>query len=147
VQLSFMYLPNIFYALKYGRDPEKVIEYFEKILIFASGNTPKELAVNFFNATLIYLQNVSTLKSEIMIQLLEKLPPTERIQGITTYQQFINKGREESREEGREEGRIELMESTISTLILKLPDFSDIQIAELSGFSVEAVRRVRLSLN
>jgi hypothetical protein len=104
------------------------------MVIFASGNTPKDLALDLLQATIVYLNNVNTITLDVMIHLIENLPPTERMAGITIYQQFVNKGMEKG------------METIIATIIVKDPTYSDLKITELCGVSEDLVKRVRLSL-
>jgi hypothetical protein len=138
MQLTTMYLQNILLALKFGRNAEKTQQYFKEIVIFASGNTPKELAINFFQATLIYLNSINTINAENMNVLLETLPYSEQVIGKTTYQQFVEIG--EARAKAEAEVKIEAI---ISAIILNQPNMTDEQIAKMYFIELDLVQRLR----
>jgi hypothetical protein len=133
--LSFLYLPNILLALKIGRSKQKVLDNYNKIVIFAQGKSSKELAINFFQATMVYLNSINTLTDKEMTVLLENLPTAEKIAGKTTYQQILEKGEEKGMEKG--------MEKIILNIIISKPDYSDNQIASLCGVDVLLVSTLR----
>jgi hypothetical protein len=80
----------------------KVEQHFQEILIFASGSTPKQLALNFFQATVMYLNAINTTNSKNMTLLIDRLPSAEVKVGKSTLQQFIDIGEERGIERGME---------------------------------------------
>ncbi|MCB9280096.1 MAG: Rpn family recombination-promoting nuclease/putative transposase [Lewinellaceae bacterium] len=126
--LNFLLLKNIFLVLKHSRNEVYVINNFNRIVVFESGNYSKNLNLQLFRITLLYLQAILNFNRETFNRIYMDLPNTVKTEAKSTmeqymewalekamviaekkirkegFQQAIQKGREEGLEKGREEG-------------------------------------------
>jgi predicted transposase/invertase (TIGR01784 family) len=140
-------LRNVLLAFKHARDVEYLRQNFSKILIFVFENADMEVLLGLFEATFLYLQRVSTLQKEEVMNLIQTLPPAYEERAKTTYEQIFEEGLEKGREqgllEGRMEGRMEGMEALLLAFLRKNPDWSDERVATTFEVSMEVVQKVR----
>ncbi|MCS6930567.1 MAG: hypothetical protein NZM43_13850, partial [Saprospiraceae bacterium] len=98
--LAGLLLRNIFLALKHAGEDEDVRLNFRQLLIFARADAGLEVRLAVSEATFLYLQRSGTLTKEEVMDLIQTLPSPFEERAKTTYEQILEKGREEGRKEG-----------------------------------------------
>ena len=160
--MNFNFLSNFLFALKYARKKKGLLQNFDKIFIFASGDTATEVSENIFEVLFLYVNHVSTLNSEAMTDLINTLPPKRRKKAKTLYEQFLEKGEErgiakgfekgiekgieQGIEKGIEQGIGKKEQEVIAKIISKRPTWTDKEIADFIETSPALVQKVRKDL-
>ena len=155
-------LRNIFLTLKHAKDDNFFRQHYQKVFIFADENVSEENLLLLFKSTFLYVQIVSSLTKEEIMQMVQTLPPQYERTAKSTYEQFVEEGiekgmkqgiekgmkqgMEKGRAEGREEGREEGMENIILNLMSNRPTLTDQEIADMLGVRLQLVVQVRKKL-
>ncbi|MEQ1743972.1 MAG: Rpn family recombination-promoting nuclease/putative transposase, partial [Saprospiraceae bacterium] len=95
-------LRNVLLVFKHGRENEFVRRYFREVLIFVHENLADEVLMVLFEATLLYLQIVSSLNKHEIMELAETLPQPLEQKVKHTYEYFLEEGFEKGMEKGME---------------------------------------------
>jgi predicted transposase YdaD len=148
------YLRSLFLVLKFAREQDLVFENWKKIFTFGDahhGDRDKILS----QVLMFYIINLFDMPEEQVNELNEKITNPEyawmdaipEFFGEKWKKQGLKEGRKlgkkEGREEGRQEGRLTFAEETVQRAILKFPNFSDTDIAELIGMDIPFVQSIR----
>ena len=144
-----MVLRNIFLAMKNKWDDNFFKSHTNEFIIFADENMGEDILSYLLDATWGYIQNVTTLKEEDIMEALTAAaataPPKYRAKPKTLYQQLQEKYRRE-RQEGIQEGRQEATDTAIKKVMLNLPTFTDTQIALMFELPLERIQQLRAEL-
>jgi hypothetical protein len=81
-----------------------------------------------------------------MLELIEKLPEPERTLGIELHFKWEREQAELAYKEWFKIGYEEELTRIISSIIVKMPDASDFEIADMCGTKKSIVKRIRQSL-
>ena len=138
IGMNFNFLGNFLFALKYGRSKKGLLQNFDKIFIFAEGDSFLEVTEKFFETLFIYVNQITSLNNEEMEELLKTLPPVRRSKAKTLYEQTLEKGEKRATlKKDRDFSR---------KLLKRFPELSDKEIASLVGTSAAFVKRMRKEL-
>lgn len=164
------YLRNLFLALKFARNHQKVAENWKKIFTFGVEIYRDDRERILFQTLTLYFVNLFDMPKTEIKELGQQLPEPEhswidaipevlfekwkkagRREGLKLGREEGRQiGREEGRQEGRQEGLVTGREETIRLFIIncirKFPEWSDAEIATLAGATEEKVKAVRDSL-
>ena len=168
------YLRNLFLALKFAGQLEMIRRHWAEILSFRTSRPDADRDRILLQTLTLYLVNLYDMQPTEVQALSQSLPEAERdwideipaifgkkwkreglregraeglVKGLEEgREKGREEGREEGREKGREEGREEQKREFAIRTIRTFPDWSDEQVAEFVGVSVELVREVRESL-
>lgn len=143
-----MLLRNIFLAFKHAREDDFFRINYKEVLIFASEKVSEDIILTLFFTTINYIYNVSSIKKQEIMNMVEKMPPQYETSFRSLFDEFMEEGRQEGRQEGREEGRQEEATAKQRTFTLKLwalQQFSVTQIAELVDIPESEVRVIILT--
>jgi predicted transposase YdaD len=143
------FLQNLFLALKFARNERLVIENWEKVLNFGSPLPEKDRDRILFQSLMLYFVNLFDMSNSKIQELKEQLPAQERgwVDGIPEI--FGERWRKEGLREGLREGRQEklaLVKAFTIKTIQKFPDWSDAEVADFVGMTVEYVQQIRQEL-
>ncbi|MEM6966766.1 MAG: hypothetical protein AAF573_18525 [Bacteroidota bacterium] len=133
------FLVNTLIVLKHSRDKEYYKNYPDRIYVFGKKYAETESGMNFLKLIVLYILKTVKFEQEELNLYLEKLSNQVKDVTMSTYDMLINQGVIK----GRKEGKIEGMEIIIESLIIKFPDYSDKEIADIAGVSEEFVKNVR----
>lgn len=128
-------LRNIYLAMKHAWEDDFFRENYEKVFIFADVDTSEEIRLSLFYSTFLYVQMVSSLKKEEIMNMVQTLPPQYERRAKSTYEQIV----EEAVEKGMEKG----MEVLLRNIMLNRPLLSDKEISELLTIELPFVQKVR----
>ena len=149
-------LRNIYLAMKHAREDDFFRKNYKKVFIFADENVSEDILLSLFESTFIYIQTVTTLKKEEIMQMVQTLPPDYERRAKTPYEQFVEeglakglakgleKGLEEGLEKGLEKG-IALKEKDFTLRLWEMGEFPLDKIASLVGITEQQVVDIILS--
>ncbi len=153
---------NIFLAFKHAWDNNFFRENYREVFIFADKGIREEAMLWLFYYTFIYVHQVSSIKKEELMGLIESLPPEydymvksawdeviEHYGGIGLRQGMekgLAQGVAAGMEKGMEKGMDIGLDEAIKKVIIKRPTLSDEEIADLFDVTIERVARIRASL-
>ncbi|MCS6928569.1 MAG: Rpn family recombination-promoting nuclease/putative transposase [Saprospiraceae bacterium] len=100
-------LRNILLVLKHARDADYMRVHFSKVLTFVSEDVDTEILLILFRATFIYVQQVTNLSKEEIMDLIQTLPSPYEQEAKTTYEQILEEGFEKGLEKGWAKSRAE----------------------------------------
>ena len=127
-----MLLRNIYLAMKHAREDDFFRQNYRKIFIFAGENVPEDILLSLFYSTFTYIQMVSTLKKEEIMEMVQTLPPQYEQRAKTTYEQFVETGFLKGIEKGMEQG-IEKEKYAFAIKLWSLQEFPFDKIVTLTG--------------
>ncbi len=136
--LNFMLLPKIFLALKLGRNPEQLRQYFDKIVIFASGSTTRAALLNLLLVTLHYLSSVSKINKTEFLKMVQTLPTADSAEALSWFEVEL----QENFEKGMEKGK----EIPILIFMRNNPNWTDHQICHAFQVDLNFVKSIREKL-
>ncbi|MCS7037466.1 MAG: Rpn family recombination-promoting nuclease/putative transposase, partial [Saprospiraceae bacterium] len=97
-------LRQVLLALKHIREAEYIRLNFRRMFIFGP-ESEDEVSLELFEATLIYVQQASSLKKEEIMNMVQTLPPAYEQRAKSAYEEILEEGFEKGREKGFAEGR------------------------------------------
>jgi predicted transposase/invertase (TIGR01784 family) len=131
-------LRNILLAFKHIRENEFIRHHFREVLIFVHESLSEEVLSDLFLATFLYIQIVSPLNKQDIMELVETLPPQEELKAKSVYEQFVDEGFEKGMEKG--------MEKLLVAFLKKNPNWTDRQVADAFDIPVGVVQNLRIIL-
>ena len=134
-----MLLRNVFLVLKKAWDDNFFKQHISKIVIFADKNVREEILFLLFDLTWYFIQQVSTLKEQELMEAVTTLPKKYGKRVKSTYEQIVETAAKRGKAEGRQEG----IDSAIKRLMQNLPSLSDPEIATMFEVPLERVQRLR----
>lgn len=148
-------LRNVLLAFKHARENKYLRQHFREVLIFVSETADMEMLLGLFQATFLYIQQVTSLNKRDIMELIQTLPPAYEQRAKTAYEQIfeeglekgLEKGRKEGIEKGIEKGRMEGIEILLIAFLKKNPDWSDERVASNFDIPAKTVKKVRLLLH
>ncbi|MCW5922746.1 MAG: Rpn family recombination-promoting nuclease/putative transposase [Saprospiraceae bacterium] len=143
---EFSLLRNIFLAMKRAWDDNFFRKHYRDIVIFVDENVRDEALLLLFDLTWLFVQHISSLKTEDFMEIATALPQPQEQKAKTVIEQFREKFQKEGMEKGMEKGMEVAMEKSIRQIMLKRPQMPDEEIADLLDVSLEKVKKVRASL-
>ncbi len=129
---------NIFLAMKHAWEDDFYRRNFAKVIIFEAENIREDALDLLVELTLVYVQQVTTIKKEEYMEAIQALPKPKQKRVKTSWEQIT----EDYFQEGMEKG----MEIPIRQYLLRFPNASDTEVVSLLGVPIELVQRVRASL-
>ncbi|MCK6692705.1 MAG: Rpn family recombination-promoting nuclease/putative transposase [Thermoanaerobaculia bacterium] len=140
------YVRNLFLALKFARNKDLIVKNWKKIFTFGVPYFHDDRDKILFQTLRFYIVNLHKMQNIEINALNEQLPDPERdwmdsipeIFGEKWKRAGVRKGRKIEREENNRT-------FTLKTL-QKFPDWSDAEVAEFVGVTVEYVQQMRREL-
>jgi predicted transposase/invertase (TIGR01784 family) len=99
---EFSLLRNIFLAMKRAWDDDFFREHYRDIIIFVDENVREEALLLLFELTWLFIQHISSLKTEDFMEIATALPQPQEQRAKTVIEQFIEEGMEKGMEKGVE---------------------------------------------
>ena len=127
-------LRNIFLAMKQAWDDDFFRAHAQEIVIFAGENVSEEILMLLFDLTLRFIQYLSNFQKSEIMEIATALPPKYGKRAKTTYEYLI--------EEGMEKG----MEKLLRAYILKFPNASNAEVADIFDVEIAFVQKIRATL-
>lgn len=145
-------LRNVLLALKHAWDDDFFRQHFVQVVTFAKPVQEHEIVRFLFEATLMYLQSVSSItKNEYRAMTIEQLPKELKQEALSLYEQIklegleegLKQGLEQGLEQGIEQGLEQGLEHAVIAVLRKFPQWTDEQVAELLNIQISLVRLIR----
>ena len=136
------YLVNTLLALKHRRDDAYIKTNFERLFVYAEEYLESERGRNFLEIVVVYILQTTELSRREVVNLVQKLPKQLNDLTMSTYDMILLEGEKK----GRKEGKIEAIKTTVIRMLRKFPDWSNEEIAELTGASISFVNKIRNGL-
>ncbi len=126
-------------TMKHSSDKQYLAEQFKVIFERGEEFLKTEEGRNFTEHLFVYYAKISELGGENLKQkVTQNLSRNMQTATLSTYDQIML--------EGKLEGKLEQAIASAKKLILKLPTFSDQEIADLSGATLKEVKALRMQL-
>ncbi|MEZ4886128.1 MAG: Rpn family recombination-promoting nuclease/putative transposase [Chitinophagales bacterium] len=140
--LKMGYLVNTLLALKHRREDAYIKAHFERLFVYAEQYLESERGRNFLEIVVVYILQTTELNRKEIVGLVQKLPKQLNDLTMSTYDMILLEGEKK----GRKEGKIEAIKTTVIRMIRKFPKWSNEEISELTGASVNFVEKIRKEL-
>lgn len=133
------FLVNAFLVLKHSREKEYVKEFTNRIYVYGKQYIKTETGMNFLRLIAFYISKTIEFEEDELNLYIEKLSNEVKTITMSTHDMLIKKGIEQGIEQG--------ISKIIKSLIVKFPNHSDFQIAEMTDVDVAIVEKVRKSIS
>ncbi len=144
--LKMGFLVNTFLALKHKRDDAYIKANFEQLFVYAEQYLETEKGRNFLEVVVVYILQTTELKREEVVKLVHQLPKPLNKLTMSTYDMIKTEGIKEGIQKGIQKGRIATLKAAITRILRKYPNWSNEEIAELTGASIEFVQKIKKDL-
>ncbi len=141
--LKIVFLVNSLIALKHSHDKEYLLKNSELFFFEINRHINSQQGLEFFELIFIYLTKSHEIKPSELIKLNVMNDKSLKPKFISTYDQLIQQGEIKGMEKGMEKGITKVLNKIISDR----PTWTDEQIADLTGESIELVQKVRILQN
>ena len=142
---EFMFLRSILLTMKHAWEDDFFRKHFQEIFIFVSGNVRKELLLWLLIVTLEYIQKVSKIKRQELMELVEPLPPAYEQPVKSGWDMMIEEFMEKGMEKGIALGVEKATDKAIAKILAKFPQLTNQEIAEMLEVPVSRVEAIRKS--
>ena len=154
------FLKNVYLAFKHSREDNYLRHHFAEIVTFAKQLEGDDFIRMLFRWTLQYLHTVSKIETKEFTNMVDVLSSDLKKEALTTYEQFVLKGRIEGMAQGISQGMAQGISQGIALIfevptkkavevfafVQQNPTVKNLQVAEDFDVPLEFVKKIRQAI-
>lgn len=140
---DYMLLRSILLTMKHTWEDEFYRKHFQEIFIFVNENVRQEMILWLLIVTLEYIQKVSKIQRQELMELIEKLPPAYEQPIKSGWDMMMEEFMEKGMEKGMALGAEKATDNAIRKILIKFPNLTSQEVAEMFEVPVSRVETIQ----